>query len=87
LAWKAEVTGTFRRGYKKLSSKVQERVDEAILQLLNSEDPTKLGLRKVGKWKGVYSYEVGRQFRLLYGVRFKEGVVELLDVGTHGVYR
>jgi addiction module RelE/StbE family toxin len=66
---------------------VGKRVDEAILQLLNSVDPTKLGLKKVGRWKGVYSYEIGRQFRLLYSVRFEERVVELLDVGTHGVYR
>ena len=28
-----------------------------------------LGHRKVGRWKGVYSYEIGRQFRLLYSVR------------------
>jgi addiction module RelE/StbE family toxin len=87
MAWEAEVTGTFRHGYKKLSSEVKERVDEAILRLLNSDDPTRLGLRKVGKWKGVYSYEIGRQFRLLYAVRFEDRVVELLDVGTHGVYR
>jgi len=64
-----------------------EGVDEAILHLLNSEDPTKLGLRKVGRWKGVYSYEIGRQFRILYTVRFDDQTVELLDVGTHGVYR
>lgn len=87
MAWEAEFTGTFRRGYKKLGSEVGKRVDEAILQLLNSDDPAKLGLGKVGKWKGVYSYEIGRQFRLLYSVRFEERVVELLDVGTHGVYR
>jgi len=64
-----------------------EGVDEAILHLLNSEDPTKLGLRKVGRWKGVYSYDIGRQFRILYTVRFDDQTVELLDVGTHGVYR
>lgn len=87
MVWEAEVTGTFRRSYKKLGSEVQRRVDEAIIQLLNSEDPTKLGLRKVGRWAGEYSYEIGRQFRLLYRVRFEDRAVELLDVGTHGVYR
>ena len=87
MPWEAEVTNTFRRGYKNLGSDVRRRVDEAILHLLNSEDPTKLGLRKVGRWKGVYSYEIGRQFRILYTVRFNDRTVELLDVGTHGVYR
>lgn len=87
MTWEAEFTGTFRRGYKRVDAAVGKRVDEAILQLLSSDDPTKLGLRKVGRWKGVYSYEIGRQFRLLYSVRFEERVVVLLDVGTHGVYR
>ena len=87
MAWEAELTGTFRRSYKKLGSEVRVHVDQAILQLLNSEDPTRLGLRKVGRWKGVYSYEIGRQFRLLYSVMSADNVVELLDVGTHGVYR
>ncbi len=58
-----------------------------MLQLLNSEDPAKLGLRKVGKWRGVLSYEIGRQFRILYKVRLGDRTVEFLDVGTHGVYR
>lgn len=58
-----------------------------MTELLGSEDPTRLGLRKVGKWKGVLSYEIGRQFRILYTVRFKTNTVVFLDVGTHGVYR
>jgi mRNA-degrading endonuclease RelE of RelBE toxin-antitoxin system len=70
-----------------LGSQVRVRADEAIVQLLESEDPTKLGLRKVGPWKGVYSYEIGRQFRLLYQVRFEDHTVVFHDVGTHGVYR
>jgi len=55
--------------------------------LLESQDPSKLGLRKVGRWKGVYSYEIGLQFRLLYSVRFIEHTIVFHDVGTHGVYR
>jgi hypothetical protein len=40
---------------------VRIRADEAMIELLESEDPGKLWLRKVGPWKGVYSYEIGRQ--------------------------
>lgn len=57
------------------------------LELLSADDPTKLGLRKVGKWKGVYSFEIGRQFRLLYAINFEDRVVQFLDVGTDVVYR
>ena len=86
MSWEAEITGTFRRSYRNLSTEIKKRADEAILELLNIDDPTKLGLRKVGRWKGVYSYEIGGQFRLLYAVRFQDRVVELLDVGTHKIY-
>jgi mRNA-degrading endonuclease RelE of RelBE toxin-antitoxin system len=58
-----------------------------MAQLLESEDPAKLGLRKVGRWKGVYSFEIGRQFRLLYAIRFEDHTSLFLDIGTHGVYR
>ncbi|MGB9659601.1 MAG: type II toxin-antitoxin system mRNA interferase toxin, RelE/StbE family [Nitrososphaerales archaeon] len=62
------------------------RVDEAIIQLIGSEDPRKLGYRKIGKWKGVYSYEIGRKIRILYRVRFKDRTIIFLDVGTHKIY-
>jgi addiction module RelE/StbE family toxin len=87
LPWESELSGTFRKSYRNLSSEVRERVDEAILDILDSDDPTKLGLRKVGRWKGVYFYEIGRQFRILYFVKFEDRVIQFLDVGTHGIYR
>ena len=87
MTWEAETTNTFRRGYRNISLQVRTRADEAMAQLLESEDPTRLGLRKVGRWKGVYSYEIGRQFRLLYTVRFEDHTIVFLDIGTHGVYR
>jgi len=56
-------------------------------QLVDSEDPRRLGLRKVGHWKGAYSYEIGRQFRILYSLDIESQTIVFLDVGTHGVYR
>lgn len=58
-----------------------------MVELIESEDPARLGLRKVGPWEGVYSYELGRQFRILHAVRFEARTIVFLDVGTHGVYR
>jgi addiction module RelE/StbE family toxin len=87
LVWKADITNTFHRSYRNLGQEVRGRADAAMSQLVESEDPTKLGLRKVARWKGVYSYEIGRQFRILYTVRFDDQTIVFLDVGTHGVYR
>ena len=74
-------------GYRNLGQEIRTRADDAMAQLLESDDPAELGLRKVGRWKGVYSYEVGRQFRILYTVRFEDRTILFLDIGTHGVYR
>ena len=87
MVWKVEITSTFHRSYRNLAQEVRARVDAAMKELVESEDPTKLGLRKVARWKGVYSYEIGRQFRILYSLRFEERTIVFLDVGTHGVYR
>jgi len=53
---------------------------------MKSDDPRRLGYRKIGKWKGVYSNEIGRKIRILYRVRFKDKTIVLLDVGTHKIY-
>lgn len=87
LSWEAARTNTFRKSYKRLSPEITSRVDEALNQLLNSGDPRRLGLRKLGKWKGTYTYEIGKQFRVLYRVRFEDRTIELLDVGPHTIYR
>lgn len=39
--WTAKFTGTFKRGYKRLSEKNKRRVETAIETLLTSDDPTK----------------------------------------------
>jgi len=62
LTWEVVLTPTFKRSYKNLSSEIQKIVDEAIKQLMESNDPTSLGVRKIGKWKGTYTYEIGRRY-------------------------
>ncbi|MGQ9719678.1 MAG: type II toxin-antitoxin system RelE family toxin [Nitrososphaerales archaeon] len=64
----------------------QRRVDEAIIQLMSSDDPRKLGYRKIGRWEGAYSYEIGRKIRILYRVRFEDKTILFLDVGHHKIY-
>ncbi len=86
MPWEVILTPTFKRGYKNLSSEIQQRVDQSIRELMESENPATLGLRKIGKWKGVYTYEIGRRYRIFYTVRFDQRIVELLHVGGHELY-
>ena len=84
--WTAEFTGTFKRGYKRLSGEGRRRVETAIETLLSSEDPRKDGHRLHGSWEGCYSYEVGLKYRLIYRVEFERKEIEFLAVGTHKIY-
>jgi addiction module RelE/StbE family toxin len=88
LSWNFETTNAFRRNYKKLSSssETKERINHALGVLSNTEEPRTLGEAKYGKWKGAYSYEIGRQYRILYAVDFEKRSIILLSVGSHKIY-
>jgi addiction module RelE/StbE family toxin len=62
-------------------------MEQAIQELVESEDPRKLGHRLHGRWEGYYSYEIGSQFRIIYRVDFAVKVIELMAAGTHKIYR
>ena len=86
MAWEAVLTPTFKRGYKNLSPEIQRRVGDAITQLMQSDDPVSLGIRKIGKWKGTYTYEIGRRYRIFYTIQFDQRTIYFLDVGGHEIY-
>ena len=68
MPWTPAYAPTFRRDYKNLSQVDKRRVNEAIREILNSEEPRTLGRPKLGKWKGAYGYDIGRAIRVLYSV-------------------
>lgn len=84
--WTAKFTGTFKRGYKRLSEDVRRRVEASIERLLASEDPRRQGHTLHGAWKGCYSYRIGLRYRLIYTVNSEEKEIEFLAVGTHRIY-
>lgn len=86
MPWATAYTPTFSRDYKNLSEHNQRRVNEAVRDILNSDDPGKLGRPKIGKWKGAYGYDIGRAVRVLYSVEPKERLVIFLRCGPHQIY-
>ena len=86
LTWSPAYTPTFRKDYKNLSQQNQGRVDDAIRDILHAEDPKRLGRPKLGKWQGVYGYDVGRAIRVLYTVELRTRSVLFLRCGPHPIY-
>ena len=78
--WEFERSTKFIKQYKKMSSQRQSRIDNALDELANSQDPTKLGVYK--KSMHVYSYELGNHDRIIYSFDPKEGI-ELIRVCDH----
>jgi len=53
----------------------------ALDQITASEDPARLGAYKANL--RVFSYEIGRRYRIIYSVIYREKIVELLRVCDH----
>ena len=86
MSWSPAYTPTFRRDYKNLSHQNQRKVDGAIRDITNSDDPRMLGRLKLGKWHGVYGYNIGRDLRVFYSVELRERSVVFLRCGSHAIY-
>lgn len=86
IKWRIKPTNPYNRGYKHLSSEVKQRIIDALKELSQKDNPRHLGLHKYGDWYCVYSYEIGNQYRILYGVDDGNREIHLFEVGTHKVY-
>lgn len=81
--WRVELSDLFDSSYRKLSSQMQGRVDEAISHLATYENPADAGIPKKGRLKGYFAYEIGRSHRLIYKVISRQKMILLLVVGDH----
>jgi len=81
---------TFLRSFKKLDPQLQEEVEEVEEKVLFFRDVAqhkKLRVHKLhGQLRGCYSFSVNYSFRVVF-VYETEGVVTLLDVGNHDMYK
>ncbi len=81
--WSFEYNNKFKRQYKNLDSKLKKKVDYALNELANSENPFELGILKKSNFATVYAYEIGKKYRILYGVDIPHNLILLIRVGDH----
>ncbi len=79
--WNLEWASKFTKQYKKLHSDIQHEVDNAIENIASSTNPSILGTYKADM--RTFSYEIGRKHRIIYSIRYKDGIVDLLRVCDH----
>ncbi|MDE1827093.1 MAG: hypothetical protein KGH99_03480 [Thaumarchaeota archaeon] len=80
-SWILNPNKKFIKQYKSLSSNLQKKVDFALNELANSENPTLFGEYKQNLQ--VYAYNLDKGNRIIYVVCFTDKIVELLRVGDH----
>lgn len=85
-SWKMVPGSRFEREYRKLDSQIKERVTSALTYLKLKTDPRTCGDHKIGDLNCLYTYEIGRRFRILYEIRFEQKIILLERVGLHKIY-
>jgi mRNA-degrading endonuclease RelE of RelBE toxin-antitoxin system len=82
-------TAEFKKLYEMKGEKspqyIMKKVKEGLIELRNSDEPERLGVRKKGKLSKYYAYDISRGHRILYCVERKDDkiVVFLHRVRDH----
>ena len=79
--WGFSARTKFKRQYGRLDPTVRNAVDISVENLLGSDNPTLLGRYKQGM--GVFAYDLGRKYRIIYRVNWNRGEIEFLRVCDH----
>lgn len=80
MSWPIFRKNSFKEQYKRIGVELQKHVNIALIEMANSQDPTKLGIYK--KSMQVYSYKLGNHDRIIYSFDPNEGI-ELIRVCDH----
>ncbi len=81
IEWIPDRRSVFSKQFGRLDSKTQKRVEKAILELLTTENPARLGKYKQNK--RVFAYDIGRKYRIIYNVNWNDNTIEFLRVCDH----
>jgi hypothetical protein len=60
-----------------------KRVDKALVDLVTTNRPERLGVIKTGRVKSYFAYELGQACRIIYKPIYEEGVIEFYRVCSH----
>jgi len=79
--WIPDRRPVFARQFKRLDPAVQTRVTDAVLEILASDNPARLGKYKQGQ--RVFAYDLGRKYRIIYNINWSANTIEFIRVCDH----
>ncbi len=79
MPWKIDIRHSFERCFRQLSREAQIRVLNAVRELSEAEDPSVLGEKLAGRWRGLVKLRVG-EYRLVYKSSYEDRLIVLLEV-------
>jgi mRNA-degrading endonuclease YafQ of YafQ-DinJ toxin-antitoxin module len=83
-----EYASDFIRKYDKLESDFQSEIDEKLEDLRDIDKHRKLKVHKLkGLLRGYYAFSVNYKDRIIFEWNKKKGIIYLIDVGDHSIYK
>ena len=79
--WIPDRRPVFSKQFGRLDNKTRKRVESAVLELLTSENPARLGVYKQDM--RIFAYNIGKKHRILYNVNWNNNTIEFLRVCDH----
>ena len=77
-SWVPNRRAMFIKQFGRLDPEIRQRAENAVLEMLASENPARLG--KYKQSMRVFSYELGRKYRIIYNVNWDNNTVEFLRI-------
>jgi len=85
---KINYTKAFLKQFKKLTPSIQKKAKLAIKKFKDNPKDNSLKSHKLGgKLDGFYSFSVDYDYRIVFEINKKKGVVILLKIGNHKIYQ
>ncbi len=80
MMWNFYRRSEFLKQFRRLDLQTKKRINSALEELANSENPSDLGVYKPGM--RVFAYKIGK-YRMIFSIRYSEKIIDLMRVCDH----
>lgn len=81
--WSVTISGVAKRKIEKLKSSQVPKKYIAFIKVERTDDPTRLGKRKTGRYRHCFGCHLTKSVSLIFTLSHKDRTVYILDIGDH----